>query len=546
MVLVPMLLAASLSTADTTVFVQRIAEAGYGSPPVVTMGALPPNWTAPVPLPQSAPLLGSVLRENQKSVELLYAPDDGSAVFSAYETALEQSGFAPLNSDVPGFATGGFVQQNPVRRDAMLCRGTQGVTVRLLPGNDLRVDIPSADAPGSFNSCNSSQLPAYGMQAISGILPSLRGPKGVVVTPNTMGGSSWGFGPSGSSANVTYGASFEGNTGVAELLNTFTTQLTNDGWSQNGSAQSETGAFAAFSRDFNGQHWKADLLVYPSEKPRLFQGLLVASGEPLVKPQPPLAPSAPRIPATLGQSDTPVVLELMRRIVDSGSTRFAAVFVRKTPPDLPRSMPLPQGMLLGSTVAVQDFDATANDTLYYNLTASELDAYQQALMRGGWKATPTIAPRTGFVSDADTEPIDFCKQDEPGLTVSARPDSSAVTIMVVRSHTLGGCHPVPMPPNQFPQLPKLVAPRAQANHLYTTNDSSASAFTSPQSPSALLDAFAGQMRAQGWRVVNRIANTFTGTETFVSTTGTGPKTTAITVTRSSARSQAYVASMIVY
>jgi hypothetical protein len=546
MLLVSLLLAASLSTADATLFAERLAQIGYGPPPVVTMGALPPDWTPPVPLPQSAPLLGSVFHVNNKSVELLYAPNDAAAAFSAYQASLQRSGFAPAHSVASVFASGGFVEQNPQRQNALLCRGPQGVTLRLLPGNDLRVNISSANMPAMFNPCTSARLSPEAMLGGLAVLPSLRAPDGVTVTPDAGGITTAGFGPSGASANITYGATFDGNTSVAQLFDTFITQLKSDGWRQDGTGQSQNGAFGAFSRDLNGQQWKAHLLVYPGDKPRLFRGLLTGSGEPLEKPQPPPPPHMPRIPVAIAKSETPVVLELMRRIVDVDGNGASAVFLRKAPTDLPKTVSLPRGMLLGSTIVINDFDSRGNDTLYYDLTRPELDAYQQTLERAGWNANAAFVRSSGFVSAADTEPVDFCKQGEPTLTVSAQPGSNAVTIMLVRSATLGGCHTMPAPPNEFPQLPKLVTPGARASHLWTTDGGSASAFLSAQSPPALIDTFTAQMRTQGWRPVNRIANTLSGTATFVRTSGTRALTATITVSRTRSSSRAYVASMTVY
>jgi hypothetical protein len=48
------------------------------------------------------------------------------------------------------------MQQNPQQENALLCRGTQGVTLRLLPGNDLRVAIPASNSPAMFNPCTAS------------------------------------------------------------------------------------------------------------------------------------------------------------------------------------------------------------------------------------------------------------------------------------------------------------------------------------------------------------------------------------------------------
>jgi hypothetical protein len=74
---------------------------------------------------------------------------------------------------------------------------------------------------------------------------------------------------------------------------------------------------------------------------------------------------------------------------------------------------------------------------------------------------------------------------------------------------------------------------------------SASSFESTQSPAALLNAFSAQMRVQGWQRVDGIATTLSGTATFECKSGTRALTATITVSRASAGSHAYVASMTV-
>jgi hypothetical protein len=58
MFLLSMLLAATLSNADATLFAERLADLGYGPAPVVTIGALPSTWTS-----RTAPTISSAARQ---------------------------------------------------------------------------------------------------------------------------------------------------------------------------------------------------------------------------------------------------------------------------------------------------------------------------------------------------------------------------------------------------------------------------------------------------------------------------------------------------
>ena len=296
MAAVILLLAAAVSTADATLLAERLAGNGYGAPPVVTAGALPPNWTPPVPLPDE-PLIGSVERVSERSVELLYAPKNGGAAFSGYEVLLLRDGYAPGRSEAPGFTRGGFVRQNLTSENELLCRGAQGVTLRLLPGDDLRLNVLDARTPAMLNPCSPSSHSPQMMLSGFGAVPVLRVPDGVTVTPDTIGGASAGFGASGVSTNVTYGARFDGNTSVAQLFGAFVAQMKHAGWIQDAAAHSQTGAFGGFHREIDGQQWRSQILVYAADPPQTFRGLLVASGVPLTKPLPASGPQLPRIPA---------------------------------------------------------------------------------------------------------------------------------------------------------------------------------------------------------------------------------------------------------
>src|SRR5437588_7368234 len=61
--------------AATLLFMQRLAAVAGGLSPVeVTQGALPPGWTAPIPLPADTQLLGSTRNATGHSVTLYYNP----------------------------------------------------------------------------------------------------------------------------------------------------------------------------------------------------------------------------------------------------------------------------------------------------------------------------------------------------------------------------------------------------------------------------------------------------------------------------------------
>lgn len=75
-----LVLAASLSNGASDVFLQRLTDNGFPpqQKPIITAGALPPNWTPPVPLPQNVPIIGSVIKP-KFSPEIYYQPKVASA-----------------------------------------------------------------------------------------------------------------------------------------------------------------------------------------------------------------------------------------------------------------------------------------------------------------------------------------------------------------------------------------------------------------------------------------------------------------------------------
>lgn len=87
----------------------------------------------------------------------------------------------------------------------------------------------------------------------------------------------------------------------------------------------------------------------------------------------------------------------MRRIAGFGGDRFSAVFVHKPPADFPKAVPLPKGALLGSTAVAGERGSAGDDTLYYNMTRSQLHAYQGRLRTSGWTAAPSFVRPYGFI-----------------------------------------------------------------------------------------------------------------------------------------------------
>jgi hypothetical protein len=533
-VFLPLLLAAATVAPDP---VQTFTERLAGPPSThVTMGALPSGWTSPVPLPAAIPLLGSVARG--WSTEIYYQPADSAPSYTAYSAQLQHDGFTIKPSSLA--LGGGIVQESSTPQYTLFCRGDQAVTVTIPAGttDDVRVSVTVPASPNGFSPCKAS---TEGVPRIASPLPLFVAPPGVAVLPEWGGGTSYGYGPSGASARTSFGTLLRGNTSVAQLLAAFSSQLVQARWRVRASSSTQAGVANAV-RDFGGSTWSTTLVVYPDVKAGTFHALVVASGAPLTQPLP--EPRLPSIPQDLTKSDTPSLLALMQRMLNANDEQNAAVLPNALPRDLPSDLPLPQGELLGSTIVTPVAPETGfagNDTLYYDMTQSQLSDYHDVLERDGWQGQSTWPSVEGFVSASAFEPVVYCKQHQPSITVSARPQSNAVTVSVARNVTLQ-CHAIgPQMPTPQSLLPRLVAPSDVVSRLSSDNAGRAS-FQSALTPAQLLDAFQGQMTDQHWSPATRVIDATVGTQTFTKTDANGRQMqAALTIYRSTAQANAYAA-----
>jgi hypothetical protein len=539
MVFLPVILAAATVASDPVqTFVQRVTLASSNH---VTIGALPSSWTSPVPLPSAIPVLGSI--ERVSSIDIFYQPPDSAPSYAAYSAQLQHDGFTLMPQSGLGSGSG-FAQESSVPSYTLFCRGEQAVTVTVPPDttDDLRVSVSSAAQPGGFGPC---KRPTEGFSPTANPLPLFVVPSGVAILPDSWGGgTSFAYGPSGASSRTSFGASLRGNTSVARLLAAFGSQLTQAGWRVGTSSSGQAGVAYAV-RDFGGSTWNATLVVYADDaKPHTFHAVTVASGAPMTKPMP--EPRLPSIPQSLTKSDTPLLLQLMQRMLDANADQRAAVLPKGLPPDLPSGVPLPQGELLGSMVVAPlapDAENAGYDTLYYDMTQSQLSAYHDLLERDGWQGQSPIWPAVGFVSAASSEPIEYCKQHQPSIAVRVRPQSNAVTIDIARNIPFQ-CHTmtsqVPRPESES-LLPRLVAPSQVVNR-WTTDGSGHASFQSTLTPAALLDIFQSQMTDQHWSASTRLIDLTVGTQTFTKTDSNGHQTqAALTIYRTNAQASGYAA-----
>jgi hypothetical protein len=529
MFVLSLLLAAAASNAVADTFLQRLSDNGFTpqSPPAVTVGALPPNWTPPVPLPRGVTVLGSVVKP-KFSTEIYYEPADAAQTAQAYAAQLQAAGFAEHS---PFFGPRGFVFGEMRHRLTILCRNRQSVSIVQNARDDLRVSISDPAAPGAC---------AAPAPRVSTPVPQLVVPAGVTLLSGGGGEAQWS-----SAGDTTSYASATLQTPLSpkHVLAAFAAQMRAARWMPERAVVTPDTAVQSFTYRSGEVHWKASVVLVPDEKPKTYDVRFAASGSAQVAPsQTPIPPARPAM--RLRSSDEPAVLELAQRIAggfepDGG----AQVYLRTLPRSFDSSIPVPQGGLLG---AVASADST---TLYYDLTAAQFDAYLANLRAHGWTAMPVAgAPQAGFVSAAAVRPTSYCKAGLPMLNVWVRPDANDVTMSVGASGVMRTCtfSALPAvaapPPGVYAPLPDLHAPQGATMKPvpFSSSGRSSAAIVSARPIGDLFRDLAEQMTAAKWTAGSSSIGSALASQTFTYTESSGVAWQAVlTLSRSQADPHLY-------
>ncbi len=536
--------AAVASTNDqrAQTFTERVADHGHPSNVKTTVGRLPDGWSSPVPLPAGAPILGVVQHIKSGFTEIYYQPSDPASANASYVSELKQAGY--VETDGPdASADRGFRAAPKPAVSSLYCRGLQGVDVSLPQpdAEDLRVDILSTKQEPP-NACVAQQ-PLTGSPYDTPI-PQLVGPRGATVDPGGIASFGVGRSAEGETTDAAFGALITGNVSPPQLLRLYQSQLVRAGWRVTAVAQSPAAAYASFSYGAHGTLWNAALGLSPAGT-HAVRAQLIASGATITRPVP-RVPHLPTLSARPPKAGRSALLALVRHILNDGSAFRTEVFVGTLPGDLPASIPLPHGMLVGSTeMAPSRLSANGSygqDTLYYSLTGGEVDEYARTLQSAGWTAESAVDPTAGFVSPSRFDYVTYCKPGLPALTASVYPATNSVSIRLERTVGTVGCRG--LEPFQWPHspLPKVVAPAGLVSGWNTGGGGSGASFDSLLPPTGLLDAFTAQLSNEGWSTLTKTANDTLGCATYARTDSDGKRVdVALTVYRRNAAAKAYTA-----
>ena len=220
------------------------------------MGGLPPGWPAELPLPRDARLLGSLAAsfgDSRSGYAEAVLDADGAplSVLSSYRAELDHNGWAVFETPLPprlAFLSG---EDGDGERQSFL-RGDDGplLMVTVMSRDDSRCDVRlRLDA-------EVRRPPARlgGFQAgVMALIPTLRAPSHVVVTPSGGGG--------GSDREWTAQATARTEMAVGDLEAHFASQLSEAGWTRLG--RGDDGVMAWSSWRLPGeQGWKGVLMVH--------------------------------------------------------------------------------------------------------------------------------------------------------------------------------------------------------------------------------------------------------------------------------------------
>ena len=240
--------ASAQATASSTLeLMQHLASMPSQSQADVFIGRLP-DARIDVPMP-AATLLGSIVIHyvppayGAPQTDIYYDGDQTS--LEAYASALEKAGWTRKQTPYETSTHGGF-QEPPKLLDQLYCRGKGQILVTFVPRTrDLRVTLfegPLGNMMCGMNPpANQSEDP----------LPTLNAPQGEEM--NISAGN----------PAVASDALFRGPKPISELMQIFSADFTQAGWTAGVGSQSRALASRSFEFiDGKNEHWQAVLTIY--------------------------------------------------------------------------------------------------------------------------------------------------------------------------------------------------------------------------------------------------------------------------------------------
>jgi hypothetical protein len=224
------------------------------------------------------------------------------------------------------------------------------------------------------------------------------------------------------------------------------------------------------------------------------------------------------IPALAQTTDNESVL--LHRLAAASGT--AEVFIGKLPADVP-NIPLPAAPVVGSVhQSVESPIAVDTYNLYYNAQPGTWDAYGAALIAAGWTKQALLS-RGGFVASTGRKISIYCKEHAPMITAQMGEDPEDLRVSITKrggtADIVCGKNPlVGLVSNALQSpLPELHAPdgvRMMVSQIPVPNAQSAAYIFNGSSSGALLDGFAAQMTAAGWRASAQSSGPAVVSQTF--------------------------------
>lgn len=543
---------AQTNAADTLVLTQRLIGVG---PNDLTVDALPPNWTSPVPLPSGLPILGSVSR-NGTFVTIYYRPADARQAFGAYSAQLLAAGFTNLSRPIAPRAISGLMPSGSFSSQSYgyFCRDGQNVYVRTdLPSNDdLRVEI----TPKSTQPCAQSMAAPHPPPVSP--LPQLIAPAGTTITPT--GGISASNASGMESTSTT--ALIQGNAAAPAILAAIVAQLKAAGWSAATQLSNGGSAVASLRFQKGGQNWQGWLSVLAGIKPQTFTAHIdaVNTGSPSYNSTVATAMGATQagtsyawVPIKVTKTAAPLLSRFLQQVVTINGFRPAQVYLGRIPPAFSVRVPLPQATPVGSTVSQYQPgpQGQVQYNVYYHLSRAQLQSYTSRLQALGWKLQPSIVPNcTGFQFAYFPVVQSYCNDRLPPITVSGTRGSDAVVVGVQRLRngfscdTMQGLIAGQTFPNPLPRLDAPVGTMMLLGNAGVRAGNSAAMIVTSEAIGPLLGAFDAKFTQAGWAVAasTTMADIGSRSYTYLDSGANGQKWQAVlTLYRSFADAGTYYA-----
>ncbi len=264
-VLLPQIAAHTMKSSDPAIFklLKRLALNNYqrnGNDAVVYIGQAPPAIDKTF-LPEVKPI-GSTVLETAQNQPLAYSIyyDLSNAQLESYLARLKSAGWT--SRMFPQGAMGGF-SADTLAGVAMFCKSGAAI-LELIAASPSAVTITVAPQLGTIAPKTAMDVCAVlpnVPQTLTGLaqlspLPQLTTPAGATMRTGTPGITG---APSAS------GATFITTMTLAQLLDSFTAQLTKAGWAVGASTAGDTVGSRSFTiTDAQGQHWQAVMTLYRS------------------------------------------------------------------------------------------------------------------------------------------------------------------------------------------------------------------------------------------------------------------------------------------